>query len=356
MNTAEKIAALEALLVRVQQRAGEPRQKRAPAAVFAVPSQPVESAAAPVAEPPKVEAPKVEPPKVEAPAPAVVAAPVPPATAAKQGASPSGSYVAKGGMSEELPDFTLEEEEEELDESQQDAELVIEQDAASSDADGEAEELDIPSRPSITSLKAVDVRAPIELDTTTDEEIEIDRAPLASAVPSAMDEAAARELERLPGAQSTSESGLELEVSAASIAPPPAMPLITPKPVAVPAPIAPAAVAAPPAPIVAPPPVVPAPPAVVQPPAPPVVAAPIVAPPPVAPPPVVAPPVTAAPIVAPPAAVASKPAATAAAPVVHEAAPLPDAPAFVAEGAIAAPAPTTFAGMLRRSLALRIRG
>lgn len=349
MNTAEKISALEALLVRVQQRAGEPRPKREHPPVV-VASAPVE-VSTPIAGPPAVEAvqpPKVEAPKVEAP---VVVAAVPPPTAAKPIASPSGSYVAKGGMSEELPDFTLEDEEEEGDESQQDAELVIEQDASSSDEEGEAEELDIPSRQSVASLKSVDVRAPIELDTTTDEEIEIDRAPLASAVPSAADEATARELERLPGIQMPGDSGLDLEVSPASIAPPPAIPLIVPKAVAVPAPItpAPSAIASP-----APTPAVVAPPsAVVLPPAPPVVAPAVVAPPtPVAPPATAA---VVAPVVAPAVApVVAKP--TVAAPVVHEPAPLPDAPAIVSEGALAAPAPTTFAGMLRRSLSLRVRG
>ncbi len=338
MNTSEKIAALEALLVRVQKRAEAPRPKRERTAVFAAESAEAPPAAAqPVVEAPKVEAPKVAP----------IAAPVPPTTASKAGASPTGSYVAKGGMSEELPDFILEdEEEEEFDESQQDAALELEDGATSADSD--AQELEIPSRPSVASLKAVNVRAPIELDTSSDGDIEIEHTPLASAVPSAVDEATARELERLPGISSL-DADFELGPIASAATQSPAIPLAVSKPVIAPTPIAPA-VPSPPAPPVVAAPVV----------APPVVAPPVVAPPVVAPP-VVAPPVVAAPVVAPPPTAApvvaqSKPVVAAPiAPVVHEAASLPDAAVIVAEGAVAPPAPSTFVGMLRRSMALRVR-
>jgi hypothetical protein len=232
VNTAEKITVLETLLVRVQQRAAQPRVARAlqeapgadvavveTAPVAAEAAPPVSAAVpAPSVEPSlELDAPEVAAPVVEAP-PAPKSAPVPAPTAVAT-KSTSGSYVAKGGMSEELPDFDLEEEEEE-----EGDEIVIEQEASAPAADdeSEAEEFAIPLRPSV-QMRAIVAPMPIEVE-QDDAELELDRTPLASALPASSESAMAAQPRRIPSAtvpavHSDSNLDLDIEVSPASLAP-----------------------------------------------------------------------------------------------------------------------------------------
>ncbi len=378
MNTAEKITVLETLLVRVQQRAAQPRVARAlqeaPAAaeVAVVERAPIAAIAEPAAiaevAPPvsaavpapavevslELDAPEVAAPVAEAP-PAPKSAPVPAPTAAVATKSTSGSYVAKGGMSEELPDFDLEEEEEE---AEGDEEIVIEQAASAPavDDESEAEEFAIPLRPSV-QMRAIVAPMPIEVE-QDDAELELDRTPLASALPASSESAMAAQPRRIPSAtvpavHNDSNLDLDIEVSPASLAPAAVSapefkaPLTSlddlPEPTAVIAAID-----------------LPEPPVEDKLPEPEVVI-PLVAavkmPPPVAPPVAVVPAPTAAIEAEKPAlALAPVEPASASEPIEHVAASLPAADVVSVVSEVAAPAaPATFGALLRRSLSLRVK-
>lgn len=389
MNTAEKISVLETLLVRVQQRATQARPARSNAVVadeslHAAPeAPPVIAQPAVVAAPPATAA--IEPPQaaaaevtavaaaVEEPAPeprksAPVAAPAPVMTRTS-----SGSYVAKGGMSEELPDFDLEEEEEQGEE-----EIILEQSAPAAseqaeDDDREAEEFAIPLRPSV-QMRAIVAPTPIEVS-TDDSELEIDHTPLASALPASTEEAIALQARRIPSSSLPSVPGdLDLEVSPASLSAPalelnPAPQFNTPAiseldepeetlvsnaislpeeraeepapEVAIPL----VAAVAKPEPALAAPTPVAAPTVATPTPAAPV-AAPVIAKPALVPAP------TSAVVPAPPPA----PVAKVTEPVVHEAPPIAEAQAIEIVAEIPAPtAPLTFGALLRKSLSLRVK-
>lgn len=375
MNTAEKIAALESLLVRVQKRAQEPRPSRAPMAVLAqesalpVVASPVPEASAAVVEPtPAVVMPSTPDasasddieldidsssptnPLVSLPEPPKKSEPihVPAPVSLAKGASGSHSaYVAKGGMSEELPDFELEDEEDEegdLEGVEQQAqsgdEVVVEQSAPASQDDAEAEEFAIPLRPSV-QMRAVSAPAPIEV-APDNEELELDHRPLASALPASTEEAIALHAQRIP--PSVVPSVIEPIVPAPSAKTPAPVDLDEPEPTMVMT-----AVSLPEPPVEAPIPLVatPKPAAVVD--APKVVAPPAPVQPPVAP-------AKPALVPAPTAAVAA-PSAAVTEPVVHEPAPITasaDVVSVVSEVRAPAAAPT-FAALLRRSLSLRVK-
>jgi hypothetical protein len=261
-------------------------------------------------------------------------------------------------MSEELPDFDLEEEEEEGEElAEGEDEIVIEQPApeasASSQADeSEAEEFAIPSRPSV-QLRAVSAPAPIEV-LRDDEELELDHRPLASALPASTEEAIELHAQQIP--PSTVPAAIEPVESPVVL---PAAPqfkapveteLDEPEPTMVSS-----AISLPEPPVEQAIPLVATPkPAVVEPakvPAP-AIAAPV-------PSPAVAAPAAKPALVPSPTASAAVPAPVASAkePVVHEAAPLAASePVVSVVSEPAAPAaPLSFADLLRRSLALRVK-
>jgi hypothetical protein len=371
VNTAEKITVLETLLVRVQQRAAQPRVARAlqeaPAAAEVAVVEPAPIAALAEVAPPasaavptpavevslELDTPSVAAPVAEAP-PAPKSAPVPAPTAAVATKTTSGSYVAKGGMSEELPDFDLEEEEE----AEGDEEIVIEQEASAPavDDESEAEEFAIPLRPSV-QMRAIVAPMPIEVE-QDNAELELDRTPLASALPASSESAMAAQPRRIPSAtvpavHNESNLDLDIEVSPASLAPAAVSapefkaPLTSlddlPEPTAVIAAID-----------LPEPPVeerLPEPEAVI-----PLVAA-VKMPPPVAPPVAVVPAPTAAIEAEKPAlALAPVEPASASEPIEHVAASLPAADVVSVVSDVAAPAPpATFGALLRRSLSLRVK-
>jgi hypothetical protein len=218
VNAAEKISLLETLLVRVRARAAGPRPDRAasepPSSSAVVVAEP---AAPPIAAVHEAPAPSADPSKtitdvpalaaIVMPTPATVVAPAtPPPTASTPTKTASGAYVAKGGVADELPELDLGDDEDEEFEDE-----VPSQDEA------EAQELDIPSRPSVM-LRAVNAPAPIEVS-RDDVPLEIDHTPLASALPAATEESlAAREIPRssIPAVA----HDLELDMSPEALATP----------------------------------------------------------------------------------------------------------------------------------------
>lgn len=373
MNVAEKIAALEALLVRVQKRAQEPRPARAALPVAAAPAVAPVEATPPVSEAQQIESSsdnievdislpttpslqREEPKKVEAVHVSVPA----PVTLAK---GASGSYAAKGGMSEELPDFDLEEEEEEEGQEgeeleQGEDEIALDQSAPAANTavqaeESEAEEFDIPSRLSV-QMRSVAAPAPIEVP-RDDEALELDHRPLASALPTSTEGAIEPHSERsppstvpaviepadaqlilssapqfkTPAETALDEPELTMVSSENSLPEPPveeAIPLVaTPKPAAVEPAKAPAPV------VVTPAAVAPVAPPVVTPPAKPVL--------------VPAPNASGAPVAPVQASVVHEPVALSASEPVVSVVSEPAAPA----------APLSFADLLRRSLALRVK-
>ncbi len=342
MNAAEKISLLETLLVRVRERAAGPRPARAtiepPTSSAVVAVEPAAPAIA--AAPPPVPAADSSKTVTDVPAlaaivmptpPAVVAPATPPLTASTPTKTASGAYVAKGGVADELPELDLGDDEDEEFEDE-----VPSQDEA------EAQELDIPSRPSVL-LRAVNAPTPIEVD-RDDAPLEIDHTPLASALPAATEESLAiREIPRssIPAVA----QDLELDMSPEALATPSA-----PSTTSLDFPdfVAPVEAAA-------------------EPVAPVVEAAPVVETKPESAAPAV-PPLTAAAIVEPEVAVETSkgepevPAVEASAkpselsPVVHAAEPLAASAVVDNVGALAAPAgPVSFASALRKALALRVR-
>jgi hypothetical protein len=133
----------------------------------------------------------------------------------------SGAYVARGGVADELPELELGEEEDE------DVEMLLVDDDSSPDLSSETsqEEFAIPLNASRMLGNATTAAEPLSVETSTHDAFEIDRRPLASAVPPA---SATAQLERLPPTDSTPELSSSLdeladglvEVSASSITPP----------------------------------------------------------------------------------------------------------------------------------------
>lgn len=402
MNTSEKIATLEALLVRVQKRAQEPRAARA--AVEAapavqsfehIPETPIaESPATVDFAPPATAAPVVQPAisAVIAPTAAIAAVPAPTATPiAGPTTTKSGtaSYVAKGGMSEELPDFDLEDEDEDEESDEESDEIIVEETAehaatpevsATSQASAEpeeAEELAIPLRPS-TQMRAVPAPLPIEIPASTDDLV-LEDTPLASALPAATEEAIALQARKIPPQSvpampsvATSLDELDLDLHVAPT-PPAATPefktpaqtqavdepeptLVTqsidlpleidePK-VEAPIPLVQPARAAEPAPPAAEPPAIETK----------VAAAPVEQPVVAAVPPAVeaAPAVAAQPVAAPVVAAPVVEAKAPVQPITHDAAALPEADVFAIDHELPRE-PMSFAKLLRRSLSLRVK-
>lgn len=254
MNTAEKIAVLEALLARVQKRAQQPRPTRASLTSSPVSAEvpvvaPVEAtpsvSAAPelhrssdeneieiemdIAPPSPPSQTREEPATLQA-VHGAVSAPVPLTKSA------SGSYAAKGGMAEELPDLDLELEEE--DEGREGEEFARSEEgnalapsaaapsvanAAGQANESEAEEFELPSRSSVP-LRAVAVPPSIEIS-RNDEALELDHRPLASTLPTSAEEPNEQRAQPVP----LSSASAVAKQSEASVEVHPAPPFKTPE-------------------------------------------------------------------------------------------------------------------------------